>query len=162
MDNKLRKNRGFTVVLQILTACVILLLLSATSVSAKAKNGKYSFSGSPYMTKKSLGKLKIKKHKMTIKGGYTLFNNGKGWKSLKKKKRTFTLSKKCRFYAWPDQYGKYPTDKKSSYKTFVKRSKQWVKAKGSGLAGNYNNINFTVKKGKVVKVQMEWMCGPAL
>lgn len=162
MNLKLRKNRGLTLALMILAACMICLLVPTMSVSAKAKSGKYSFNGSPYMTKKSMGKLKIKNRKITVKGGYTMYNNGKGWKSLKKKKRTFKISKNCRFYAWPDRNGKYPTNKRLSYKTFVKRSKMWVKAKGKKLTGNYNNINFTIKNGKVVKAQLEWMYASAL
>ena len=47
MNLKLRKNRGLTLALMILAACMICLLVPTMSVSAKAKSGKYSFNGSP-------------------------------------------------------------------------------------------------------------------
>ena len=47
MNLKSRKNRGLTLALMILAACMICLLVPTMSVSAKAKSGKYSFNGSP-------------------------------------------------------------------------------------------------------------------
>ena len=132
MNLKLKKNRGLTLALMILAACMICLLVPIMSVSAKTKSGRYEF----YKNWNSSKWVKIKNHKMTTFVSGTYYKNTRG-KDLKKKKRKFIISKNCRFYVTTPK----KKTKRISYKSFTKCSKE-------------NRILYLwVKKGKIVKAQ---------
>ena len=162
MNIKLRKNRRFTLALLILAACLIFSLVPTMSVSAKARNGQYYFCGDPYDNGKGIGKIKIKNNKLTIQGGYLMHPTKKGnnGKLLKKKKRKYTISKKCR-YSLATNTGAGCL-KRVSKKTFIKLSKKWIKKKGKKLTGAYDGLDFKVKKGKVVELGISVVPGAIL
>ena len=162
MNLKSRKNRGLTLALMILAACMICLLVPTMSVSAKAKkkprSGEYYFFGNPYKNGSRngsrIGKIKIKSKKLTIQGGYLVYptKNGDGRKLLKKKKRKYVISKKCRYYL--ETNTGVGCVKCVSKKTFIKLSKKWVKNKGKKLTSGYDALTYKVKKGKVVELSI--------
>ena len=131
MDFKLKKSRGFTLALLILTACLVFSLVPTMSVFAKAKNGRYEF----YKEWNSSKWVKIKKNRMTTYVAGVYYKNARG-KSLKKKKRKFSVSKNCQFYVTSSNGIKH-----CSYKSFIKKPKK------------YSILYLWVKKGKVVKAQ---------
>jgi len=141
----------------------MLVLLFCTmvfpSISAQAKSkkdGKYTIWG--FKVKNGRAKKKtsisVRKKKIIIKGTIdSFYRNGKST-TLKKKKRVFIISPKCK-YSHERYYPKY-TYVKCSKAKFLKLSKLWMNKKGDKDTGIFNGLDMTVKNGKVVNLSIYW------
>lgn len=134
-----------TIVLVLLVSFVV---VGSSTVEAKVvkKTGIYGTlltkRKNPYDDNAYIKKVKLKKNKIITYGCFYFGKHIWSNKYLKVKKRTFKLSKKCKFlknYVYPGKEDR--TTKKDQYSIIKKFMK-----KGGGF------IYIKVKKGKVVKI----------
>ena len=128
------------------------LFVPRYEVSAASKKARYwaQLFGPDYKgDAQNIKTIKFKKNKLVIKASLKKGNNVKVYSSpddvnLKMKKRTFKISKKCKFYAGGAEDG----INRISRKEFKSYTKKYM---GSGLA----LIIYTNQKGQIYKMVMK-------
>lgn len=134
-------------------AFVIALNTSVLAAEARGKSKTYHYVSCMTGEKSSedsfgdIYKFKLKNNKLTIWGSFTRFTSEKNYYNFKNgkyipyKKKTFTLSKKVKYYASGGEM-----NEKLSKKQF----KKYLKYNGNGLG-----FRMVIKNNKIVKIYFE-------